>query len=102
MTGWKHQGSRHARGYGSRWVKLRERILKRDRYLCQCPDCEGGRKRVRVASEVDHIVPKAKGGTDAERNLRAVATDCHRKLTMLQTGKTPKVRIGIDGWPVDE
>ncbi|WP_340618711.1 HNH endonuclease, partial [Xenorhabdus entomophaga] len=37
-TGWQahQQGkNRHARGYGSKWDKLRERILRRDKYLCQ-------------------------------------------------------------------
>jgi 5-methylcytosine-specific restriction protein A len=53
------------------------------------------------ANEVDHIVPKANGGTDDPDNLRAVSHECHKRLTAEQQGKTyrAKVSIGIDGWP---
>lgn len=92
--------SRHARGYGTSWDKLRLVILRRDNYLCQCPDCLGGEKRIRPATEVDHIKPKAEGGTDAESNLRAVNSECHKRLTALQNGYTPRPQIGTDGWPI--
>ena len=100
-SGWHGRGSRHERGYGSGWDKLRLRILDRDKWLCQCPDCLGGIKRVREAHEVDHIVPKARGGDDAPENLRAVNRDCHRKLTTMQNGGKPRVAIGIYGWPIE-
>ncbi|MGE3807154.1 MAG: HNH endonuclease [Gemmataceae bacterium] len=98
---WAGQPSRHERGYGSDWVKLRLRILKRDDYLCQCPDCLGGVKRLRPATEVDHIVPKAKNGDDSPENLRSVNGECHRKLGLIQKGYKPKKRIGLDGYPVE-
>lgn len=93
--------SRHKRGYGTSWDKLRKYILYRDNGLCQCPDCMGGQKRVTLANEVDHITPKAQGGTDDESNLRAVNSDCHKKLTALQKGYTPRPVTGLDGWPVE-
>lgn len=93
--------SRHKRGYGSSWDKLRLYILYRDKGICQCPDCMGGEKRLTPATEVDHIIPKAQGGTDDESNLRAVNTDCHKKLTALQKGYKPRPVIGLDGWPID-
>jgi 5-methylcytosine-specific restriction protein A len=96
---WSKQSST-ARGYGSRWQKLRLVILERDKYLCQCPDCLGGDKRLTPATEVDHITPKAHGGTDDEGNLRAVNTECHKRLTMLQKGYKPQPKIGSDGWPI--
>lgn len=37
-SGWEsHQKglSRHQRGYGSKWDKIRTRVLQRDKYLCQ-------------------------------------------------------------------
>lgn len=91
--------SRHARGYGTAWDKLRKRILERDFYLCHCPECLGGKKRVTAATEVDHITPKAQGGTDDESNLRAVNKECHKRLTQEQKGFKPRRRIGPDGWP---
>lgn len=101
MSGW-HRTSRHARGYGSAWDRLRLQILKRDTYLCQCPRCLGGELRVRPAHEVDHIRPRAQGGDDSPSNLRAVNRECHKRLTLEQQGKalTPARRIGVDGWPI--
>ena len=80
------RASRHERGYGSAWVKLRGQILERDKWLCQCPDCLGGDKRVTPANEVHHIIAKADGGTDDPGNLQAVAHECHERLTKLAKG----------------
>lgn len=89
--GWREdrRPSRHVRGYGTEWDKLRLRILERDRYLCQCKDCKGGEIRTRPASEVDHIVSKAEwqvlhgslDGVDADANLQAINALCHRRKT---------------------
>ena len=104
--------SRHARGYGSSWGKLRLTILARDMHLCQCPQCKGGKSggRVTLATQVDHITSKAdaklKGWSQAQMddpsNLRAVSAECHKRITAEQQGKTllPKVTIGPDGWPI--
>lgn len=51
---------------------LRFEVLKRDRF--QCAYC-GARGRDGVTLEVDHIKPKAAGGTDDPANL---TTSCHR------------------------
>lgn len=74
------RGSRHERGYGTEWDKLRATILKRDRYLCQCEECREA-NRIRPANEVDHIVCKALGGDDNPSNLRAISHDCHVRKT---------------------
>lgn len=101
--------SRQARGYGAKWDRLRLQILDRDSHICQCPDCQGGKRRVRPATEVDHIKPKAwfrsgreQGDPDHPRNLRAVNTKCHEKLTMIQKGLKPAVKVGVDGFPVED
>lgn len=68
-------------GRGGRpWRRLREEILKRDDYLCQCEECRllG---RVRPGNEVDHIVPRSQGGTDDPSNLRAINDECHKVKT---------------------
>jgi 5-methylcytosine-specific restriction protein A len=80
----------HQRGYGWDWQRLRLQILARDTYLCRCDECKGGELRLRVAHEVDHIVPKAHGGSDNPSNLRAVNRYCHRRITLEQQGKRPK------------
>lgn len=91
--------SRQSRGYGAAWERLRKRILARDKGLCQ--PCL--RKSIyTLAAAVDHIKPKAKGGTDAEDNLEATCTPCHTAKTTRDSGGRPRQRIGADGWPVPE
>ncbi len=92
--------SRHARGYGTAWDKLRGETLRRDHYLCRCSECEKS-GRVRPATEVDHHIPKARGGTDDPSNLRAINADCHKRNTLIENGRRPKRTVGSDGWPVD-
>lgn len=95
--------SRHERGYDSRWNRTRIFILNRDNHLCQPCLREG---RVHVATEVDHRIPKWKGGTDDADNLQAINATCHREKTKHEAaeaqGRTykPKPTIGADGWPV--
>ncbi|EIL2908431.1 HNH endonuclease [Vibrio sp. Vb2110] len=88
-TGWEvHQAgrSRHQRGYGSDWDKLRTRILRRDKYLCQC--CLRGGRAV-PARDVDHIIAKEHGGTDEDSNLEALCRPCHKAKTARERTKTP-------------
>lgn len=101
--------SRHERGYGTQWNKTRERILKRDNGLCQCNQCQGGKIKVMQANEVHHVVSKAAAKlrgwtteqTESESNLLSINSDCHKRETMAEQGKTLKLKvtIGADGWP---
>jgi 5-methylcytosine-specific restriction enzyme A len=101
--------SRHKRGYGSAWDKIRKRILARDGGICQCRHCKADR-RVKVATEVDHIINKAKAAEmgwtpdqiDADDNLQAINTDCHKRKTQEEQGRKVRARgVGPDGWPVE-
>jgi 5-methylcytosine-specific restriction protein A len=67
-----------ARGYGHRWGQLRTQVLIRDRGLCQV--C-ATRSQIGIATEVDHIVAKAAGGSDAIENLQAICHPCHVEKT---------------------
>ncbi|MBR8330032.1 HNH endonuclease [Burkholderia ambifaria] len=67
------RGNRHARAYGSAWERIRLRILRRDRSLCQ-PCLQTG--RVTVAVAVDHVTSKARGGTDRDENPRCSCPTC--------------------------
>lgn len=80
---WQQSKSSAERGYGSKWRKLREIVLRRDAGICRCPECEKA-GRVRIATEVDHIRPKAEGGTDDLSNLRAIAKSCHKAKTQAE------------------
>ncbi|WP_334051006.1 HNH endonuclease [Burkholderia cepacia] len=72
------RGNRHARGYGSAWERIRMRILRRDTGLCQ-PCLQTS--RVTPATAVDHVISKARGGTDHDENLQAICRDCHAAKT---------------------
>lgn len=75
---WEGKGSGASRGYGYAWQRKRDRILKRDGYVCQDQRACNGLTR---ADEVDHIVPKAQGGTDSPDNLQAICRTCHAEKT---------------------
>jgi len=86
-VGWSkdvRRGSRHERGYGWAWTKLRKRILERDGGLCQPCLRED---RITLATAVDHIVSKSEGGTDDESNLQAICNDCHDAKTALESAR---------------
>lgn len=88
--GWKGRGSRHERGYGSAWDRLRVRILQRDGYLCQaCLKAD----RPTEATHVDHITPKSNGGTDDEDNLQSLCRPCHEAKTTTEAAKAQGRRI---------
>lgn len=77
------RGTRKQRGYGWAWEKLRASILMAE------PLCRACRqdKRSTVATTVDHIVPKHKGGTDADSNLQPLCDPCHKAKTALEGHK---------------
>ena len=78
---YKHQhrrGSASKRGYGHLWRKLRKTILQRDDYLCVACKQAG---RLTPATDVDHIISKAKGGTDDPSNLQSLCRSCHQTKT---------------------
>jgi len=89
--------SRHTRGYGAAWVRLRAVILDRDLHLCQ--PCKRNR-RVTPATQVDHVKPKAKGGTDDPDNLQAICAPCHESKTEADKGHHGPRRVGMDGYPI--
>lgn len=73
-----NNSNRHARGYGSTWNKLRKLVFKRDFKLCQV--CLKHNKYTE-ATEVDHIISKAQGGTDDLDNLQSICKPCHQHKT---------------------
>lgn len=75
------RGSRQERGYGAEWEHLRKIVLRRDKGLCQACKAIG---RVGRAKAVDHIKPKAEGGTDELENLQAICVPCHAAKTAME------------------
>jgi len=93
-VGWrktiKCKGSESDRGYGTEWRRLRKIILKRDCYLCQV--CQSG-GIVTPATEVDHIVNKADGGTDAPSNLQSICSRCHQAKTLAEASRSRQAGV---------
>lgn len=83
---WSHPGreSRQARGYGAAWDRLRRQVLQRDCGVCQACARVG---LFHPGSEVDHIVPKAEGGTDDLSNLQTICTEQHRLKTQAESAR---------------
>ena len=95
--------SRQSRGYGAEWDRARKTIIIRDKGLCQ-PCMATGRPT--PYSAVDHITPKANGGTDDPDNLQCICSPCHEAKTTAETAKAqgkaykPRPTFTADGRPV--
>ncbi|NYT25382.1 HNH endonuclease [Alcaligenaceae bacterium] len=78
----------YGQGRGGRpWRRLRDQIMERDGYLCQCPACKK-RPVPKVAHEVDHISNKRGPDgrlNDDPSNLAAINRDCHKAKTQAET-----------------
>ncbi|WP_457095183.1 HNH endonuclease [Mycobacteroides abscessus] len=65
------------------WKRMRERVLKRDRYQCQIrgPHCTGH------ATQVDHIVNTAAGGVELDpANLQSACPPCNARKAQQEAG----------------
>lgn len=94
MTRRHHAAKTTERGLGWRWQQRRLQALKRDAYLCQPCRVSG---RTTPANEVDHIAPRAKGGTDDLINLQAICRECHEAKTAEDEGHAPRVQFDAVG-----
>jgi 5-methylcytosine-specific restriction enzyme A len=65
----RNRGTTTQRGYGSTWQAISRSVLDRDGYRC--------RYCGQPATTVDHIIPKARGGSDDPSNLVACCRSCN-------------------------
>jgi 5-methylcytosine-specific restriction protein A len=77
---WEGSGWRKRTMSGGAWAKLRKQILERDAYQCRCEECRLTGE-IHEATEVDHVVSLARGGTDDPSNLQAISAEHHRSKT---------------------
>jgi len=56
--------------------KIRDRIKSRDNFTCQnCGHKHSGFGEIKL--HVDHIIPRSKGGSDEDSNLRTLCSSCN-------------------------
>ena len=73
-------------------MAIRLAVIEKDP-LCRACTAQG---RVQATQEVDHIIALEDGGSNEMDNLQGLCIECHKAKT---TGKAPRPRIGVDGWP---
>ena len=74
----RKRGTAAQRGYDATWRRLRKMVLNRQ------PICQACGRR--PATEVDHIIPKARGGDDSFENLAGLCRPCHSRKTAKEDG----------------
>jgi 5-methylcytosine-specific restriction protein A len=76
-------------------------MAMRSLFLTNNPLCVECKKtgRITLATEVDHIMPLFKGGTDDLENLSALCAEHHREKTNQDLGYKASKRVGVDGVP---
>jgi 5-methylcytosine-specific restriction enzyme A len=83
--------------------RIRGRKLQtlRLRYFQEFPLCVAceARGEIRAATELDHITPLFKGGTNDYSNYQGLCEACHKDKTAKDLGSQPKPVTGLDGWP---
>jgi len=80
---------------GRRWMAMRSLFLANNPLCIECKKTG----RVSMATEVDHIIPLFKGGTDALENLNALCSEHHADKTRKDMGYSPVKAVGLDGVP---
>ena len=75
------RGTAHERGYGARWRRVRAMYLRKHPLCVECQRLGFATP----ATDVDHVVSRRRGGTDAESNLQSLCHRHHSAKTMKQS-----------------
>lgn len=96
MTGWSKD-----RIETRQFRRNRSYVRKRDNGLCV--RCWTLFKRISVATDCDHLINVAQGGSDYTSNLWMLCNDCHWEKTKREQRGLPGFGhiIGLDGWPLE-
>jgi len=85
-------------------VRGRKGVAMRKRFLYGEPLCRhcAAKGLTTLATQVDHITALVNGGSDDDGNKQPLCDECHKVKTAADIRLiSKKVRIGLDGWPVD-
>jgi 5-methylcytosine-specific restriction enzyme A len=78
VSGWSSSASASEGGYGAEWQRIRRIVLEQEPNCRRCGD---------RATDVDHIIPRSAGGTDAPSNLQPLCSGCHRTKSSAEGGR---------------
>lgn len=96
-SNWAHSKDRRPELSTARWRALSLHI-RRTEPLCR--PCAAKGKPV-LATQVDHIDETNPDYFDIT-NLQPICMECNLAKEMRRKGYTPRRRVGVDGWPVDD
>lgn len=86
------RGSASKRGYDQHWRDIRDLFLA-EHPLCCDPIHQG---RPVLATDIDHILPRIKGGSDDPSNLQALCHSCHSRKTANSDGGFGRARQQVN------
>lgn len=69
-------GGAYQKGLAQGWENRKHAVLFRDSYICQY--CRRDMIKEGLIAEVDHILPKSRGGKDTFKNLVAACRECNQ------------------------
>jgi 5-methylcytosine-specific restriction enzyme A len=77
---------------------------RRARWLRDNPLCVhcARDQRSTVACEVDHVIALVNGGIDDETNLQSLCHPCHVAKTLTDLNIKKRIKVGSDGFPIDD
>ena len=82
---WPHaEPSRHARGYDSAHVRLKKQVLQEEPQCRYCGD---------PSTTMDHILPKAQGGTSERHNVCGCCEKCQRSKAGREGNAAKRARV---------
>lgn len=92
FSGHKRIRGRRLQEYRARWFAVHP----------LCAECERNGK-VRLATQLDHIVALTNGGTDFDQpgNRQGLCDDCHEVKSARDKGHRSARAIGLDGFPIE-
>lgn len=61
--------------YGEDWPEARDRKLRAEKNLCE--EMVKGKRCNTVTYTVHHLIPRSKGGSNKQSNLKVICSNCH-------------------------